>query len=100
VLRTQALRDFTLYFLKLLARAEKRLLQPIDLGRQLRLGQFAPFDPLAGFVQHKDEAAANAGGHRDAPENSFALLQPLGHAGGIAVAAGFEKQFLRKLCEN
>ncbi len=94
VFRAEILRHLALHFLELFARADERLLEAVEFAGDFRLGHIAAFHALAGLVEHEDFPAANAGRHRNAPEDALAFVQPLGHNREIIFGGGFEKQFL------
>ena len=94
VFRAQILRNFALDFLKLLARAHERLLQAIEFSWNFVFGNVASLNALARLVENENFSPAYASRNRNPPENAFTFVYPFGHNAQIAVAGGFEKQFL------
>ncbi len=63
----------------LLPRLHQRLLQPIDLFRQVLVRQLASGDAWAGPAQHQDFPTAYASRNRDAPETLFSFMLGVWH---------------------
>ncbi len=69
--RTHRLGHAPLNFGDLLARADERLLEPLDLGVHIVVSQLAPRDNVARLAQDKDFTAAHSRRNGDAAINFF-----------------------------
>jgi hypothetical protein len=83
LLGADAIGDLALDFLDLLTGSQQRLLETGNFRREFYVRQMAVGNFMVVFIENKNLATANPVGNRDAAENFFAFVQPLGHASGL-----------------
>ena len=87
-----ALDELPLHLMHLLAGLHQGPFEPAQFVCHFGLGQGAQGGGVVRWVEHKDPTPANPGGNRDAAENLFAFVQPLGHASGLTQTRPVEKK--------
>jgi hypothetical protein len=93
-LGADAVNDLALDFAHMLSSLGESVFQARDFARDFFVSQLSARNDVAGLIKDEDFSAADASGDRDAPEDFFTLVQPFGHASGIAAGGGFGKTFL------